>query len=175
MADYHHDIAEKFLRAHPEGPFDYCAIGGFPKAAKTNNTVRGVYLALEKIKGEPLPCISSSEQGHMANEAHYKEIAEQMAKQAAHPPTDYAGIREYLDAKRNNNTVKGVYKELAKLQAAATCKECTWARPGSTLMATGQRDGGVGSRAELTIGRGLRGCAVFKCTEGRPLTCDAQL
>ena len=54
---------------------------------------------------------------------HYKEIAEQMAKQAAHPPTDYAGIREYLDAKRNNNTVKGVYKELAKLQAAATCKE----------------------------------------------------
>ena len=36
---------------------------------------------------------------------------------------DYAGIRKYLDATRNNNMVKGVYKELAKLQAAATCKE----------------------------------------------------
>ena len=123
MADYHHDIAEKFLRAHPDGPFDYGTIGAFLKAAKTNNTVRGVYLALEKIKGGPLPCISASEQAHMANEAHYKEIAEQMAKQAAHPPTDYAGIWEYLDAKRNNKTAKGVYKELAKLQAAATCKE----------------------------------------------------
>ena len=104
MADYHHDIAEKFLRAHPEGPFYYGAIGAFLKAAKTNNTVRGLYLALEKIKAEPLPCISASEQAHMANEAHYKEIAEQMAKQAAHPPMDSAGIRKDLDATRNDNT-----------------------------------------------------------------------
>ena len=59
----------------------------------------------------------------MANETRYKEIAEQMMKQAPHPPTDYAGIREYLDLKRNNNTAKGVYNELAKLQAEATCKE----------------------------------------------------
>ena len=108
MADYHHDIAEKFLRAHPEGPFDYGAIGAFLKAAKINNTVRGVYLALEKIKGEPLPCISASEQAHVANEERYKEILAQMAKQAAQPPMDYAAIWEYLDAKRTNNTVKRV-------------------------------------------------------------------
>ena len=123
MADYHHDLAEKFLRSYPDGPFDYGTIGAFLNAAKTNNTVRGVYLALEKIKGEPLPCISASEQAHMANEAHYKEIAEQMAKQVAHPPMDYAGIRKYLDATRNNNTVKGVDNKFAKLHATATYKE----------------------------------------------------
>ena len=123
MADYHHDLAEKFLRSYPDGPFDYGTIGAFLKAAKTNNIVRGVYLALEKLKGGPLPCISASEQAHVANQERYQEIADKMAKQAAQPPIDYAAIREYLDAKRNNNTVKGVYKELAKLQAEATCKE----------------------------------------------------
>ena len=123
MADYHHDIAEKFLRSHPDGPFDYGTIGAFLKAAKTNNTVRGVYLALEKIKGEPLPCISASEQAHMANEEHYKEIAERMVKQVAQAPVDYAGIRKFLGATRNHNTLTGVYKELAKLQAGAIWKE----------------------------------------------------
>ena len=49
MADYHLDLAEKFLRSYPDGPFDYGTIGAFLKAAKTNNTVRGAYLALEKI------------------------------------------------------------------------------------------------------------------------------
>ena len=111
---YYHELAENFLKDCPDGPFDYGAIKCFVKAAKTNNTVRGVYAALEAIRG-PLPSIAPWEQARIANEARYRNLAEQMLQDAAHPPMDYASIRQFLHATQNNKTVKGVYEQLGKL------------------------------------------------------------
>ena len=111
---YYHELAEEFLRDSPDGPFDYGAIRHCTKAVKTNNTVRGVYAALEDIRG-PLPSIAPWEQARIANEAHYRNLAEQMLQDAAHPSMDYASIRKFLRATQNNKTVKGVYEQLEKL------------------------------------------------------------
>ena len=118
---YYHELAEKFLRACPDGPFDYGAIRVFVKAAKTNNTVRGIYAALEDIKG-PLPCTAPSEQARIANETHYRNLAEQMLQVAAQPLLEYASIRRFLHVPHNSKTVKGVYYQLEKLTESAPRK-----------------------------------------------------
>ena len=103
---YYHELAEHFLKDCPDGPFDYGEIKCFVEAAKANNTVRGVYAALEDIKG-PLPSIAPWEQARIANEAHYRNLAEQMLQDAAHPSMGYASIRQLLGAPHTNKTVKG--------------------------------------------------------------------
>ena len=70
---YYHELAENVLQDCPDGPFDYGEIKCFVKAAKTNNTVRGVYAALEDIKGLS-PSIAPWEQARSANEAHYLSL-----------------------------------------------------------------------------------------------------
>ena len=122
---YYHELAENFLKACPDGPFDYGEIKCFVKAAKTNNTVRGVYAALEDIKG-PLPSIAPWEQARIANEKHYRNLAEQMLQGDAHPSMDYASIRQFLRATQNNKTVRGVYAQLEKLIEPARQNSRDW-------------------------------------------------
>ena len=98
-------------------PFDYVTIGHAIGAPKTNNTVRGIYAEMVKLNGGVEVAVPVKAVGHQntqeQNHETYRATALRLFTYGQ--PFDYATIGEAIGAARTNNSVRGIYAEMVKL------------------------------------------------------------
>ena len=102
---------------HLGEPFDYVTIGHAIGAARTNNTVRGIYAEMVKLNGGvevavPVEAVGRQDTQEQ-NQETYRATALRLFTYGQ--PFDYATIGEAIGAARTNNSVRGIYAEMVKL------------------------------------------------------------
>ena len=97
---------------HVGEPFDYFTIGHAIGAAKTNNTVRGIYAEMVKLNGGVVEADWRQDTLEW-NQETYRATALRLFTYGQY--FDYATIGEAIGAARTNNSTRGIYAEMVKL------------------------------------------------------------